>query len=846
MSTDHAAALPAYEKLGSFYLGREHDLATGTTHADRPVLYDAKDLCTHAVCVGMTGSGKTGLCVSLLEEAALDHLPALVIDPKGDIANLLLTFPELRAEDFAPWVDAGEAQRKGMTLDAYAASRAELWRRGLSEWDQDGARIARLRAATDMAVYTPGSSAGLALTPLRSFDAPAPSVRDNAEAMRERVVSAVSGLLALLDLPADPVQSREHILLSTILQHCWAGGRGASLEELIALVQRPPFEKVGVLGVDGFLPEAKRFELAMRMNNLLASPGFAGWLEGEPLDMQRLLYTPEGKPRVCILSIAHLSEAERMFVVTLALTELIAWMRQQPGTTSLRALFYMDEVFGYFPPTANPASKVPLLTLMKQARAYGVGCVLATQNPVDLDYKGLSNAGTWLLGRLQTERDKARVLDGLEGAAASAGGGFDRAEMEQTLAGLGNRVFLMHNVHDERPVVFQTRWAMSYLRGPMTRAEIARLMEPRKAAAAGSAPAAPSPTAAVAQSASNAHSAAAPAASIGHGAGAVSRANAAQAGTAPAVGPGVRIGYVPIAAAVGASDTLVYKPALFARASLHFVLKSAGVDEWHDLALLAPFEDLDHDPWGETIALPPDVRLETEPDSRGTFADLPAAAGDAKRYKSLSAQFKDHIVRHRSRAVYTCKDPKFVTPLGQDEGQARVRLRELLHEQRDAAIADLREKYAGKLRTLEERLRKAEAAVDREKSQARRANVDAVLGGAGAVLGVLLGRKKISTTTVSKASTAAGRAGRAFEQRGDVARAEDTVESVRELIAEVEAELSEEIEAVRAAADESGREVTETVIAPRKTELGPCEVVLAWVPYAVGRDGRPRGVFRTV
>ena len=497
-----AAAGPAdFEKLGVFYLGRPYDLG-----ARKPgegfLLYDAKDLVTHAVCVGMTGSGKTGLCLSLLEEAAIDGIPALVIDPKGDLGNLLLTFPELRAADFRPWINEDDARRKGITPDAFAESQAETWTKGLAAWGEDGARIRRLREAADFAIYTPGSNAGLPVSILKSFAAPPVAVREDAEALGERIGTTVTSLLGLVGVEADPVRSREHILVSTILRVAWAEGRDLDLAGLIQQIQTPPVKRVGVLDVEAFFPSKDRFALAMTLNNLLASPGFAAWMEGEPLDVQSLLYTREGKPRVSIFSIAHLGDAERMFFVSLLLNQTVGWMRNQSGTTSLRALVYMDEIFGYFPPVANPPSKLPLLTLLKQARAFGVGVVLATQNPVDLDYKGLSNAGTWFIGRLQTERDKARVLDGLEGAAAGAAGRFDRGKMEETIAGLGNRIFLMNNVHDDAPVVFETRWAMSYLRGPLTRDQIKILMDGRRGrtpseapAAAGSAPATRSPPA---------------------------------------------------------------------------------------------------------------------------------------------------------------------------------------------------------------------------------------------------------------------------------------------------------------------------------------------------------------
>ena len=406
-----------YEKLGVFYLGRELD--PGGADLGPELLYDSRDLTTHAVCIGMTGSGKTGLCVSLLEEAALDGVPAIVVDPKGDLGNLLLTFPELRPADFEPWVDAGEADRKGKSVAEFAAATAETWRKGLAEWDQDGERIKRLRAAAEFTIYTPGSEAGRPLSILRSFAAPDPAVIADATSLKERIGGSVAGLLGLLGIEADPVKSREHILLSSILDAAWRAGQSPDLAGLIGQVQKPPFDKVGVFDVESFFPARERTELALRINGLLAAPGFDAWLTGDPLDMQRLLYTADGRPRISIVSIAHLNDAERMFVVTLVANELIAWMRRQSGTTSLRAIFYMDEIAGYLPPVAIPPSKPPMLTLMKQARAFGIGVVLATQNPVDLDYKGLGNAGTWFIGRLQTERDKARVLDGLEGAAAA-------------------------------------------------------------------------------------------------------------------------------------------------------------------------------------------------------------------------------------------------------------------------------------------------------------------------------------------------------------------------------------------------------------------------------------------
>jgi len=469
-----------YEKLGQFYLGREYDLEKKSS-ADRSlVLYDSKDLVTHAIVVGMTGSGKTGLCIDLIEEAAIDGVPAIAIDPKGDLTNLLLTFPDLRPEDFRPWINEDDAAREGLSADDFAKQQAELWRNGLASWGEDGERIRRLKAAADFAIYTPGSTAGIPVSIVRSFAAPPAALREDAELFRERVATTATSLLALVGIAADPVKSREHILLSTLFTAAWTAGQDLDLTALVNQVQKPPMGRIGALDLEKFYPAKDREDLALRINGLIAAPGFAGWLEGEPLDVGAFFRSSAGKPRVSIFSIAHLSDAERMFFVALLLNEIYGWIRTQSGTTSLRAILYMDEIFGYFPPVAEPPSKRPMLNLLKQARAFGLGVVLATQNPVDLDYKGLANTGTWFLGRLQTDRDKQRVLDGLEGAAAAQSASFDRKSMEELLAGLTTRVFLMNNVHEDGPVVLESRWAMSYLRGPLTRDQIKVLMSDRR------------------------------------------------------------------------------------------------------------------------------------------------------------------------------------------------------------------------------------------------------------------------------------------------------------------------------------------------------------------------------
>jgi DNA helicase HerA-like ATPase len=805
-----------YEKLGAFYLGRLHDPEQGRT-GDQDLLYDAKDLTTHAVCVGMTGSGKTGLCVTLLEEAALDGIPAIAIDPKGDLGNLLLGFPELRAADFLPWVDAAEAARDGRTPEEHARWTADLWRRGLAKWGQSGERIARLREAADLAIYTPGGNAGIPLTVLRSFAAPPPQLSGDEDALRERTLSAVSGLLALVGVEADPIRSREHILLSALLDRAWRAGRDLDLAALIREIQRPPFERLGVLDLESFFSSKDRFELAMVLNNLLASPAFAAWSQGDPLDVGRLLYTEDGRPRLAILSIAHLSDAERMFFVTVLLNEVIAWMRAQPGSGSLRALLYMDEVFGYFPPTANPPSKIPMLTLLKQARAFGLGVVLATQNPVDLDYKGLSNAGTWFLGRLQTERDKARVIEGLEGASAAAAARFDRGRTEQILAGLGNRVFLMNNVHDDEAVVFETRWALSYLRGPLTRGQITRLMAERKRAA-------PPPAQTRTVPAVPAAPETAPAAESAR----------------PVVPPKIEEHFLPVARGSGGEGRLVYRPAALGVATLHYTRAGTEIDVWRSVALLAPLagDEALRMPWEGAALLEagaPD--LDDEPAQPAEFASLPSAAARPASYTRWSKMLRTHLYRSCPLVVWRSADPRAISRPGESEGEFRAQLRQLLREKRDLELEKLRKRYAPKLARLQQRIEGAEQRVERERSQYRQQKLHTAVSIGATVLGALFGRKLASVGTVGRATTAARGASRAARERGDVARAQENVEALQLQLQELEAEFAERLEAVREKLDDSGLCCEELPIRPRKSDLTVERVVLVWTPWRVAGDG---------
>jgi hypothetical protein len=807
----------AFEKLGVFYLGRGYDLDRGEATEDL-LLYDAKDLTTHAVCVGMTGSGKTGLCIALLEEAGIDGIPAIAVDPKGDLGNLMLTFPDLRPEDFRPWVDDGEASRAGMSPEECAKETADTWRAGLAEWGQDGARIARLRQTVDVAIYTPGSTAGVPLTVLKSFAAPGAAVTGDSDALRERVTTTVSGLLALLGIEADPVRSREHILLATLLQRAWQADRDLDLATLIAEVQKPPLDRIGVLDLESFFPQKERAGLAMQINGVLAAPGFAAWLEGEPLDVQRLLWTAEGKPRIAILSIAHLSDAERMFFVTILLNELLAWMRRQAGTPSLRAVLYMDEILGYFPPVANPPSKTPMLTLLKQARAYGLGVVLATQNPVDLDYKGLANAGTWFLGRLQTERDKERVLEGLEGASAAAGAAFDRQKLDRLLAGLRNRVFLMNNVHEDTPVLFQTRWALSYLRGPLTKAQIQSLT-------ARSRPAVPPPAATVAGTAGRA------------GAGTSARSEH------PALPAEAAEGYAHVVRqAPGAR--LVYQPGLLGVADLHFVMGSVA-DTWQPGTYLAPLAgDVGAAVWDGAVALERVPELRDQPEAGAGFAAVPAAALNAKSYPTWQKAFASHLYQNATLTIYACPAFKLTGKAGETAADLRIRAREAVREVRDRGLEKVRARYAPKLAALQDRIRRAQERVAREQAQYDAQKFQTALSAGATVLGALLGRKAVSMSTLGRATTAGRGVGRTMREKGDVARAAEEVTTLQQQLGALEEQFRAETTEVSGGIDPETAEITEAVIRPRKSDTAVRRVSLVWLPVWVDAGGNATDAWR--
>lgn len=826
---------PVEEKLASFYLGQQYDLTQGKA-LDQAVIYDARDLTTHAVIVGMTGSGKTGLGIDLLEEAALDAVPSLVIDPKGDMTNLLLTFPDLKPEDFVPWINPDDARRKNLDISAFAAATAEQWRKGLAAAGEGPDRIRRLKESADFAIYTPGSSAGRQLSIMDSFKSPALSWDDDTELLRDKIASVASALLALVGIEADPMRSREHILLANIFENAWRSGQDLDLAQLILRIQKPPFSQLGVFPVDTFYPEKDRMELAMLLNGLVASPSFADWIQGEPLDVDALLHSSSDKPRVSILYIAHLSDAERQFFVTLLLEQVVSWVRAQSGTTSLRALLYMDEVFGYLPPLSNPPTKRPMLTLLKQARAFGLGLVLATQNPVDLDYKALSNAGTWFIGRMQADRDKQRLLDGLEGVQTS-GGGPSRSDFDRMISAIQPRVFILHNVHADGPSVFTTRWAMSYLRGPLTLSQVRQLVGVQAPSPATAVPVAPGvPKAAARPAPRAASSVPQPAAQpVPLGAGYHDRPPQlpselkqvfvpVQITLQDAVAEWARQRSVSLRSKTPAEGVLVYEPGLMGMAKIYYSHAQSRQTYNEEVAYVGCVDEGTVDWSAAEVKLgAKDLARNAEPDAY--YADFPGQLGSPKGIATLQQQFEDYLLYNRVLILRYNPNLKLYSQPDETETAFQRRCREAAEAARDAEAKALRAKYKTRLDQLEDKLEREdrELAADKQKYDARKQ--EELLTGAEAVFGLFTGRRSSRRiSTVSRKRTMSKQA------RADVEESEETIKDLEAQIDKLEEEAKQEIEEITARWQKLMDEVQEIQVRPKSTQVLVGLFALAWIP----------------
>ena len=822
-----------------FYLGRY-------TADGSPVHYDPDDLTTHAMVVGMTGSGKTGLCVDLLEEAALQGIPALMIDPKGDITNTLLHFPDLLPADFQPWINPDEARREGKTIEQAAADTADLWRSGLAKWGIAPERLRALSNAAQFAVYTPGSDAGIPISILASLKAPEIPWEGNKELLREKISGTVTALLGLVGLDdIDPVRSREHILVSNIFEYAWSRGADLDLGELILQIQNPPFDKLGVFDVGTFFPDKDRFELAMLLNNILAAPSFQTWIEGQPLDIPSLLYAPDGRPRHSVFYLAHLSDAERMFFITLLYGAVETWMRAQSGSTSLRAILYFDEIYGYLPPVANPPSKPLMLRMLKQARAFGVGQVLVTQNPADLDYKAISNTGTWLIGKLQTENDKNRILDGLQGASPD----LDRGRYADIIASLGKREFLLHNVHRTPPSpagrgaggegdktnVFKTRWAMNYLAGPLTRAQIPALnelvgakisltpeAEPRAGISAAPAPAGDAPP----QSAS------------------VSRLPSSV--SRPLVPSGVDEYFLPnnltlseaarlsgkTLPADARSLGLVYRPVLLAQADVRIVQRKYRLT--HEQAVTALVLETDRRGairWEDWLSeqINPDA-LDRDPAPQARFAALDAPFDNARTLRSIKTDFLDWV--YHETEIMVRANEKLKVYAGPEVSQAEFRrmCAEAAREKRDAEMDKIRDRYERKLDTIENRLHREERELEQDRAELSQRKLEEMGTHAENLLGLFSRRSRRLSSSLAK---------RRMTERAeaDVEESEEAIKDYKRQIADLEQELAEKLAEIQHKWAEIADDMTEIPVRPYKKDILLDLFGVAWMPHHVIEAG---------
>ncbi len=869
------------ETNGKFFLGRLFDPQSGKNSAD-PLLYNPVDLTTHAVVVGMTGSGKTGLCINLLEEAALAGLPALVIDPKGDLTNLLLHFPGLAPQDFQPWIDANQARRQQQTVEQVAADTAAAWRSGLAEWGIGPERLLALKNAAHFAVYTPGSDAGIPVSILASLKAPGIPWEGNREVLREKISGTVTALLGLVGMDnIDPVRTREHILIANIFEHAWSQNKDLDLSELILQTQNPPFTRLGVFDVNTFFPEKDRFELAMLLNNILAAPAFQSWIEGQPLDIAGLLFAPDGRPRHSIFYIAHLSDTERMFFVTLLYAAVEGWMRTQTGSSALRALVYFDEIFGYLPPISNPPSKQPILRMLKQARAFGVGQVLVTQNPVDVDYKALSNAGTWLIGKLQTEQDKQRLLDGLESATPS---GLDRAEYDQMISRLGKRIFLLHNVHEPHPVLFNSRWAMNYLAGPLTRVQIPALNQlegagavlPAAPAAAPTPPAAAPtaqqtaqqtalqaalpgiaaavpvsldhpqavPIAAPPEAVQNSpvQSSPAPAAPAQSGAPATASLGSLLPGSATRPTPPAGITeyflpnnltfsdafresgrpYPPESYSLG----LLYRPVLLGQAEIRFYNPRYNLDyRLYKCVLVGSFDRRASVRWDNAVgAALNQAEFDQQPIAQARFAGLEPPLSDTRSMTGLQKEFLDWAFRGAQITLRSQPDLKLFA--GPDISQAdfRTRCAEAARQGRDAELHKVGSALDKKIEALSLKINREQRALDENETELSDRRMEELGTHAENILSLFGGRSRRLTTSLTKR--------RLTEQaKADVNNARQTLGEMQAQLKELEDQKAQTLAEINERWGKLAADITETTLTPYKKDVRLDLFGLAWLPF---------------
>ena len=778
-----------YEKLKLFYIGKEKIDGQIT-----PLVYQNKDLLTHAAIIGMTGSGKTGLGVTLLEEAAIDAIPSIIIDPKGDMTNLLLNFPELNPSDFEPWLDDSEVSNSGGTKEELAIKVSNSYKEGIQRDFQDLSRVKKLKDSADFTIYTPGSSAGIQVSILSSFKAPTIEILEDMELFSNIINSTVHSILSLIDNKSDET-SKESILLASIFTSYFKEQRDLTLEELITLIVTPPFSKIGVFDLETFFPQSDRLKFALKINTIIASPSFSTWLEGESLDISKMLYSQSGKAKVNIFSIAHLNDSQRMFFVTILLNQILAWMRRQEGTTSLKALLYMDEIFGYFPPQANPPSKQPMLTLLKQARSFGIGVILSTQNPVDIDYKGLSNIGTWFIGRLQTKQDIEKVIDGLSSASEK---GLNKQELSLALGTLAKRNFIMKNINEEHIKTFETRWALSYLKGPLSKDAIKKLMENKKN-----------------NSPKNLEEK-------------KSEVNEPFIDVSKGKSKPVIVSSIKEKYSYSSQNNAYYMQGyLLFSCSVHYLYTLKNVDLKENINFKIYLDEkateINFDEKEDVLIYSFDEKEKTN----SFYYELPSFIQNEKELKLLERDFADYVYRNFKLTLYKNDTLKISSKQYESLDDFKIRIQDRLNEQIDEKIENLKQKFEKENTLLEQKISKLFEKLEKEEQDATSATTNSIISIGTSILGAFFG-KSSKTAIVSKVATSSRGVSKALKERSDIKTVQGEIDALQSLQDGLEEKLKIEIEKINDEFNISKYTIEEFFIKPKRTDIYDIKIELLW------------------
>lgn len=777
-----------YEKLKLFYIGKEK-----VEDSFVPLVYKNKDLLTHAAIIGMTGSGKTGLGISLLEEAAIDNIPSIIIDPKGDMTNLLLTFPNLNGSDFEPWIEEQDATNNGLSVQEMANKTATLWKTGLENDFQSSSRIEKLKNSADFTIYTPGSDAGVQISILSSFKAPSKEVLEDNDLLISLINSTVSSILSLIAEQNDS-SSKESILISSIFMNYFTLGKDLTLEELITLIVTPPFAKIGIFDLETFFAQSERLKLALKLNTIIANPSFKTWIEGETLDISNLLYDENGKAKVSIFSIAHLNDSQRMFFVSLLLNQMVSWMRRQEGTTSLKALLYMDEIFGYFPPNANPPSKQPMLTLLKQARSFGIGIILSTQNPVDIDYKGLANIGTWFIGRLQTKQDKEKVIDGLSSANE---GNLDKDEIMNLISSLEKRNFILKNINEDGIKIFQTRWALSYLKGPIPKDGIKKLMSNKRTNSSSKKEEKNEDT--------------------------ITQINIEKGIAKPIITSNLNEKYL-----YGSQNSAYYlQPYLVCSCDIHYINSTKNIDlETTETCKIYLDEEMKNINFDEKEEVE-NSNFETKERPNSHYYELPTFIQSEKELKNIEKEFADYIYRNSKLTLYKNDELKLVSKQNESLSDFKIRLQDRLNEKIDLEVEKLKAKFEKENDSIENKLSKLYERLEREQQQATSTTTDTLISIGTSILGAFFG-KSSTATTLGKVATGARGATKILKEKGDVKQVENEINQLENEKNSLQTLLENEIEKINSSNLSSNFPIEELFIKPKRSDIYNVKLELLW------------------